>query len=376
MSWFGFETAPAPFPKTPATRIADPVDVVCSPARAVSSLEAPLDSFRWSLDFPAAGNEAFTFYFSLDDGAFALVQLVYSTLGLGPSIQMILRWYNADKTKFCRTLSPAVASFLLSDDNRSVTCEEFSFQYVPGGGYKISVNIGEEAAVDVSFEPVCGGFKVNDGRTLFGESPVEGFVEAEFVPKATVIGSVTFDGVKKNVAGSGLFLHALQCSPQYVSKWTFLNFQTKDDSIMLYEFDMPKESSYALTCASTGSIVRNGKLLAVTTANRAVHVQKELDDAFSGYEVPTQLFLVWTGKTKDTNEDVRIEMSILQANMLDRIDVLSELPFLLRKLIQTFVTAPFVYQWYEDVVARVTVGGSTSELRGRAFVESTFLMFE
>ncbi|KAJ3376669.1 putative cell survival pathways protein, partial [Entophlyctis sp. JEL0112] len=193
MSWFGFETAPpAPFPKTPVTRIADPASVDCALARPVSSLEAPLDGFRWSLDFPAAGNEAFTFYFSLDDGAFALVQLVYSTLGLGPSIQMILRWYNADKTKFCRTLSPPVASFLLSDDNRSVTCEDFSMQYIPGGGgYKILVNIGDEAAVDVTFEPVSEGFKVNDGRTLFGESAMEGFVEAEFIPKAKVIGSVT-----------------------------------------------------------------------------------------------------------------------------------------------------------------------------------------
>ena len=109
---------------------------------------------------------------------------------------------------------------------------------------------------------------------------------------------------------------------------------------------MPKNSGYTVNIASTGCLVRNGKTIAVTTNNRSVHVQKQLDD-FSGYEAPTQLFLTWQGKTTEGNKDVAIKVSFIPKNLLDKIDVLSELPFLLRKFIQTFITAPFLYQWCE-----------------------------
>ncbi|KAJ3122510.1 putative cell survival pathways protein [Physocladia obscura] len=378
--WSAEET-PTTFPKTPATRIGDPVSeqISLSPSRPVSELglACPHDALKWQLEYPAQSTEAFTFYFSLDSGVYVLAQLVYSTLGLGPSVQMVLRIYNPDKSKFSRTLSPAVASFVLSDDNRSVVCEEFSFISDNNGGFKINIDIGSEAALDLVFEPLAGSaFKVNDGKVLFNETEDQGFVEAQFIPKAKVHGNITFDGKKSDVQGSGMFLHAIQCCPQYVSRWNFVNFQNANDSIFLYEFDMPKESEYAVKSASTGAIVRNGKRIAVTTANRTVHVQTELDESFSGYEVPTQLFIVWTGKTEETGEDIRVEISLVQKNLLDRIDVLGELPFLLKMLIQTFITAPFVYQWYEDVTAKVTIGSEKFELEGKAFIECVFLMTE
>jgi hypothetical protein len=61
-------------------------------------------------------------------------------------------------------------------------------------------------------------------------------------------------------------------------------------------------------------------------------------------------------------------------NLLDKIDVLGELPFLVRKFVQTFVTAPFVYQWFESVEARIRVGGQERRVKGRVFHENTFLM--
>jgi hypothetical protein len=49
------------------------------------------------------------------------------------------------------------------------------------------------------------------------------------------------------------------------------------------------------------------------------------------------------------------------------------LPFLLRKFVQTFVTAPFVYQWFEETTAIVTMGDERIELNGTVFHENTFL---
>ncbi|KAJ3249513.1 putative cell survival pathways protein [Chytriomyces hyalinus] len=379
MSWlFGTEEVKT-FPKTPVVRQPDPVaaDILLSDDLPIESLAATSDDVKWQLEYPTAATEAFTFYITADSGIYVLAQMVYSTLGLAPSVQMTCRLYGPNKEKFAQTLAPATTSFLLSDDKLSVTCEQFSINHnAATGGYHILFNLGEEATVDAVFEPTDGLFKVNDGKSLFHETETEGYIQTAYMPKAKVAGSITFKGVKSDAKGSGMFLRAIQCKPQCVQKFNFVNLQTANDAVMLYEFEMPKDGGYKASCVSIGAIVRNGKTLAVTTKNKSVFVQKQLDEDFSGYDVPTQLFYTWNGKTKETGEDVRIEMSLVQTNLVDKIDVLAELPYLLRVFIQTFITAPFLYQWFEEVTAKVTVGSEEFEIRGKAFIECSFLMAE
>ncbi|KAJ3093705.1 hypothetical protein HK100_006446 [Physocladia obscura] len=261
--WIAEET-PTSFPKTPVTRIGNPLSeqIVLSASRAVSELgfACPNDALKWQLEYPAKSTEAFTFYFSLGNGVYVLAQLVYSTLGLGLSVQMVLRIYHPDKSKFSHTLSPAVASFVFSDDISD-----------NNGGFKINIDIGSEAALDLVFQPFAGGaFKVNDGKILFSETEYKGFVEVQFIPKAKVHGNLTFNGKKSDIRGSSMFLHAVQCCPQYVSRWNLVNFQSTNDLMFLYEFDMRKESEYMVKSVSNGAIVINGKRIAVTTANRSM----------------------------------------------------------------------------------------------------------
>ena len=96
-------------------------------------------------------------------------------------------------------------------------------------------------------------------------------------------------------------------------------------------------------------------------------------DAFSGYLIPSKVNHIWRGHTHD-GQVVKIEMEFGLNNLLDKIDVLGELPFLVRKFLQTFVTAPFVYQWLEHVEAIVTVGEQREIVKGKVFHETTFLM--
>ncbi|KAJ3068092.1 putative cell survival pathways protein [Podochytrium sp. JEL0797] len=372
MSWFA--TAPTVFPPHPVVRVQDPAlsDIELSKDVPVTDLTCSSDEITWKLEYAAAATECFTYYLTLDNGTYVLAQMVYSTIGLAPSVQMTLRIYNSDKTKFNQTVSPYTTSFLVSEDKQSVECDQFSIKF-NNGKYVLKFDLGE-AAIDVQFDPIDGFFKVNDGKSMFGETEYDGYVEAQFAPKASVSGTLTFGGKKVEAKGQGLFVKAIQCYPQGIAKWNFFNLQNAQDSIMAYEYDMPQASGGA--CVSIGSIVRNGKLIAVTTSNRVVHVQKQLDEEFSGYEVPTQLFLTLNGKTKDSGEDVHVEISFVQSNLCDKIDVLSELPFLLRKLIQTFITAPFLFQWYDDVVANVTVGADSFKIEGKGFMECSFLMNE
>jgi Na+-transporting NADH:ubiquinone oxidoreductase subunit NqrE len=79
------------------------------------------------------------------------------------------------------------------------------------------------------------------------------------------------------------------------------------------------------------------------------------------------------GKTTD-GKDITITINLTLVNMIDKINVLAELNFILRTIIQTFVAAPYVYQWLEMAEAVVNIDGeSPFILKGRCFQECTFL---
>ncbi|KAJ3121463.1 putative cell survival pathways protein [Physocladia obscura] len=360
-SWFS--SAPVlPFPAEPVVRVVDPVasTVATSPPLAINSLVASPDDFKWRTNVPSA-TEAFTFYLTLSNGTYILAQ-------------MTLRMYNSDKTKYASTLSPSMSSFKVSDDKLSVACEQMQFTYnSTTRGYTLVFDLGVDvAAVKVVLTPTDAPFKVNNGRLPFGTKDSDGFVDAAFYPRHEAKGTVSFEGSTTNVVGWGSSSHVVQCKPQVPAKWNFVNLQNEKDAIMLYEFDLPKGAK----CTSIGAVIRNGRTIAVTTTNRSVHVQKQNDSKFSGYDVPTQLFIVLIGKTQDSGEDVHVEISIVQKNLLDAIDVLAQLPYLLKVFIQTFITAPYVYQWYEDVSAKVTIGKDSFTVDGKAFIECAFLLKE
>ncbi|KAJ3071314.1 putative cell survival pathways protein [Podochytrium sp. JEL0797] len=332
------------------------------------------DDLKWQL--LAGCNETFTFYMTLEGGVFAFVQMTYSAMGLSPNVGVTCRVYYPDGTKECKTINHGTSSFKLTDSNLSATCEEMSIKYNHATqGYTVQFNISKDTVFNVEYIPAdCAGtFKVGNGRVYFGKGEKDGFVQAAFMPKAKVTGTVVLKGKSVACEAEGLFHHAIQCKPQNVQKWNFVNFQSEEDALMLYEFELPKNGHSDLNIVSQGCIVHKGRTLAITTNNRAVHVQQEFD-ALSKYDIPTQMFLSWHGKTLEDGLDVSVELSTLLTNKLEMIDVLAELPFLLRKFIQAFITAPFIFSWYEKrIVAKVTVGDDKFEIEGNAFVECSFL---
>jgi hypothetical protein len=99
----------------------------------------------------------------------------------------------------------------------------------------MKLDCGSELTVDIKFTPVGKMFKVNDGKFQFTSDPAGGYISSHFMPKAQVTGSMTVDGKTMDAAGQGLYLHAIQVKPQCVGKWNFVNFQSKDAALMLYE---------------------------------------------------------------------------------------------------------------------------------------------
>ena len=123
---------------------------------------------------------------------------------------------------------------------------------------------------------------------------------------------------------------------------------------------------------SQGSLVIGGKIEAITIENSVAFHEVEPDE-FSGYNIPTSLTNEWHGKTSD-GKQVQITMNLKLNNLLDKIDLLSELPYFIRAFIQTFITAPFVYQWLEPTKVVVKIQDlDPIQISGQAFHECTFM---
>jgi hypothetical protein len=113
------------------------------------------------------------------------------------------------------------------------------------------------------------------------------------------------------------------------------------------------------------------QVVAITLDNQTIFHAPELDD-FCNHPIPKAITHEWKGRT-ESDEEIHILLNLNLTKLMDKIDVLAELPYLLRMFVQTFVTAPYVYQWIEDATIVVTKGDSVTEFNGRAFHETTFM---
>lgn len=113
------------------------------------------------------------------------------------------------------------------------------------------------------------------------------------------------------------------------------------------------------------------KIVSLSSANKVIHHSLS-HDQFSGYKIPESITYILQGTTQD-KERVHIELILSGKRLCSKIDVLGELPYLLKVFIQTFITAPYVYQWYEETSANVTIGDVTRSIKGYLFAETSFL---
>ncbi|KAJ1569400.1 putative cell survival pathways protein [Nowakowskiella sp. JEL0078] len=275
--------------------------------------------------------------------------------------------------KIHKTASHWASSFKLSDDKLSVACEQISIKKRPGElQFSVSLDFDAELRLNFSFDSIDGGFKVDDGVTYFSDDPTVGYVRAGFIPKASVKGFLLTNGKNISLDGEGMMVRALQLNPQCAARWNFVNFQSEKHAITLYQFELPDGYDYQTELTSVGSLVLNGKVVSVTIDNYSRFTSSEYD-YFSGYKIPKEVDIQWKGLTSD-GQLVSIHMLFTPTNLCDKIDILSELPYLVRKFVQTFITAPFVYQWFQPGKASVTVGEKKFEIEGDLFFENTFMV--
>ncbi len=340
---------------------------------------------EWKLSYSSA-TEGQTFYISTASGAFILLQMVYSTMSWSPTVQASARFYSPpsnasgvrllkDKTYSCRG-----SSLILSNDRLSVSCERMSIELAHFEPVTFKVSFHSEDGdfkLDLLLVSVLEGGHVvemvgNQGQVNFkndhGES---GFVTSHFLPRCVVSGSVVVNGQRHDAKGFGCFVHAIQHYPQKCGRWNFISLQGEKESLLIYQFEMPDGHGYAFKTMSQLCLVKNERVEMVCLDNLVSHLGRQMDHK-SGYSVPSAIHIRSHGRNV-SDQAVKMGMRVALTQPLDRIDLLNELPILVRKVIQTFISKPYLYSWCENVTSTICVGDENVQVKGNMFIEISFL---
>ncbi|KAG2209777.1 hypothetical protein INT47_001925, partial [Mucor saturninus] len=331
----------------------------------------------WTLA-SGSSTENQVFYVTTRKGGFAFVQLIHSNIGIwNPTISFTCRFYDPEsKTSVFKNIN--MSKFELSADKRSVKTDFFNIQLdADQRVYKINIT-HPELVVSLDFSRVDKGFKVGEGKTYLGgdQSSAAGFVSHKFWPRATAKGTFIVNQDIYEIEGDGMFIHAIQgMQPQLIaSNWNFLNFHSEEASIAMMQFQTTKQ--YGSVNINQGSLVLNGKLVCVSVENTVELLDLKKDED-TDYNIPEKVKMTWKGKTiKEEGlepEDVSIVMISEPKNLIDKIDVLSEIPYFLRKIVQSLIVKPYIYQWLDMTTAEITIGDKKTTVHGYCFQELVFV---
>ncbi|KAG0256865.1 putative cell survival pathways protein [Mortierella polycephala] len=330
---------------------------------------------EWSIA-ATASTETQTFYCINDQGYFGHVQLIHSNLGIWgapASVQMTARFRGEGVNKF---FSINLTNFTLSANKLSASTNLMSITMSPDGqSFSIQVTNPPELIVSLTFERTAKGYKIGEGKSFFGD----GFVSHKFWPACKVSGMMIVDGKAHDMAGEGTFVHAIQgMRPHLVaSKWSYVDFSGKNvetnnrTKLSLIQFTTPEY--YGSTTVTQGSIVLDGALVGVAVDNETDFVTTEFDEE-TGYRPPTEVNYVWEGKALEDGKPFKAVLNVKPKGLCQKVDLLAEIPWALRKIVSTFVAKPIIYQWYDEATAVVTVGETEHSLTGHVYHEATFVV--
>ncbi len=343
-----------------------------------------------------------------------------------------------DQKKIWKSVN--VTKFAAQSDKRSSKAAEFNVVYSTTDAgddkYTITANLDADLQLSWSFvrPAAIQGWKLGSGPkggySYFGskvDSP-EGYVIHRFWPVAESEGHIISQGAVIEAKGKGMFVHAIQgMRPNLVAaKWNFANFQAQDDKLgrvsgVMMEFTTTpdygsvteggEQHRQSLT-VNIGSIVAEGKLISVTASTRSAgqsekssrksnsyvsHLDKTLDQD-TGYQAPQSIEYHWDGPLLDAssgkgNTEQKVEASLKvdlgkpfpsseTHGLVDKVDVLAEIPYMVRKLVNYVAgTKPYIYQTLNPVTLTLTLpegfkgegSGQSIEVKGTLFEEHTFI---
>lgn len=233
----------------------------------------------------------------------------------------------------------------------------------------------KDVEYNVTIEFVDRGYKVRNGKSYLGEGRKE-YISHRFVPYCKVSGTARIKGQQVDCAGTALYVEAVSTlAPHAVANtWDFFTFHAPAEAAAVNLIGFRTPAKYGNTEYSQGSITLDGKLVSVLIENTSQHVTTEKDPQ-NGYNIPTEVAYTWSGKTLADNQPISATAKVVLGKAESCIDILAELPWLIRKAIQAIVAKPFLYQFVDrQAEIEIKVGDAAPRhVKGRAYTECTFV---
>lgn len=259
------------------------------------------------------------------------------------------------------------------------SANDFSFKI----NYSITSATAAQASpftLDLDFEPLSAPFQVNEGKIHFGATRADGFIEMKFVPAGRCQGKIQIDGESFNFRGTGVCLRQFQgVRPHLTTKrWNCAYFlenakEAGAPQRSLFTIQMLSSPAYNEEVVNYGFYFDGKKLQAVTSKEDAIIYAKTVVDPENGYCVPEHFDYRWKGVDMD-GKDFEATVSGTPTARMARIDLLENLPVVLRKIVESLSSArPYIYQNYNQEVEAVING---EKVVGNLFQEFSFLLEE
>lgn len=251
-------------------------------------------------------------------------------------------------------------------------------------GYSINYAMGSEDAstpspftVKLEFDPMSEPFKIGDGKVFLGANKADGFVEMKFIPAGRFDGVVQVDKELFPFHGQGIcFRQFLGVKPHNVTKrWNCAYFVEKPEPgkprRTLHMVQMQCSAQYNHEEVHYGFYFDGKQVVAVTSAGNSIYYAKTKTDPENGYSVPDHFEYTWQGTDRE-GKPFEASVSGVPNSRVSRIDLMSSVPSMLRRVAESFTSArPFIYQYFDrDVEA--CINGET--VRGDLFQEYSFLL--
>ncbi|KAF2166625.1 hypothetical protein M409DRAFT_66619 [Zasmidium cellare ATCC 36951] len=328
----------------------------------------------------ATSVESKTFYMVSNSGKFAWVQVIYSNImNLRRTVHFNTKIYPQDPSGDLIWSLVNVLNFSFSPDKQDFAADDCSLSLDESGeSFQINSRVDPGIIVDLTFTKTAPGIVAGkNGTTNFGPDPETpwGRIKHAFWPRCRVEGTIMTRQGLMDFDGQGMVSHALQGMQPHLAaaRWNFGFFQGPTYSAFMMEFITPP--SYGNTIVNVGAIATDGTIVlaGASPLTRVQHVETRVDPE-TDYPEPCVVDLTWEGTgTGGRNMKAKITSSL--GARTDRIDVMGEMPRVVKQLLATASGAkPYIYQYIRKVKLMITFDDQVfREEEGQLFMETTFL---
>lgn len=243
----------------------------------------------------------------------------------------------------------------------------------PENGFRVRLLPKSGATGELQFASSTTGWKVG------AEQPN---VNHGFYIPCQVSGSLTIPKLGSSpidVSGTGSYGHAtLSTNPYSVFTVShFVLFNSERVKVLNLSYKPLHKESEALVVQSFTFV--DGKLyLASDTGSvtfSSSHTDKEVE-----LVVPDGVVVKFEGPAIEAGSPngkiANASLTVDNLSVVDRVDVLDSIPYLLRKIVQAFITKPYIYQFYVPGHLSITLSDNASEpveADGQVYYELSYL---